>query len=203
MKKLIIIFFSILIIFSGCSNADTSPNSDDNTDNFQNTQVNTISNNNDEASVSVEAESSNIDEDSIKELTEMLPKYQQYLDTIADSINQTLQELSSKDEYYFENNPEEGIDFLYDVVADYKGYVTVLEDLEYNSNPDIKHINSLFIEGLEENIKVFELTIEALKNNTLNEEEFAKQLEESSKKFAEFGVEYRLVAKKAGYEIEE
>lgn len=202
MKNLIIVFFSILIIFSGCSNSDTSLNSDS-TDNIQNTQVNTISSSNNEASDSVEVESSNIDEDSIEELTEMLPKYQQYLDTVADSINQTLQELSSKDEYYFENNPEDGIDFLYDVVADYKGYVTVLENLEYNSNPDIKHINSLFIEGLEENIKVFELTIEALKNNTLNEEEFAKQLEESSKKFAEFGVEYRLVAKKAGYEIEE
>jgi len=194
---------------TGCNNNEPQ---------IENVEVNNAEINNTEAVINTEgtinnstSDESTNDEDSVPvvnndgdntkttNLEEIFPLYVQYLGTIADSINTTLADFETKDQYYFEQNPSEGISLLYNIITDYKGYISVLEDLEYNSNSDISYLNSLFIDGLEENIRVFELSIESLEKGSYNEEEYANQLTLVEEKFDKFSEEYSIIAEKANY----
>lgn len=199
-KKLILATLILIVLglsITGCNNSENQ---------ILDTEVNKtaeINNNNtnDESSDNVNDATTinNSNNEETSNLEEVFPLYVQYLGTIADSINNTLVELETKDQYYFEQNPNDGIDLLYNIITDYKGYISVLEDLEYNSNPDISYLNSLFIDGLEENIRVFELSIESLENDSYSEEEYTNQLTAVQEKFDKFSEEYSIIAKKAGY----
>lgn len=211
MKKYLILTILVVmilaIIISGCNN---SANQTMEVANSEVNNVEIVTNNEEPINNSTSVESTDNqgsmpvanDKNNTTESTdleEMFPLYVQYLGTIADSINTTLSDLETKDQYYFEQNPSEGIGLLYNIITDYKGYISVLEDLEYNSNPDISHLNSLFIDGLEENIRVFELSIDSLEKGAYNEEEYANQLTVVQEKFDKFSKEYSIIAKKANY----
>lgn len=191
----------IMIIALGLSGCSTNENNiiDEEIGSTEEVSNNESANNTNIESTDVESDESNYIAESTSDLEEVFPLYVQYLGAIADSINNTLLELDAKDQYYFEQNPEEGIDLLYSIITDYKGYISVLENLEYNSNPDISYLNSLFVDGLEENIRVFELSIESLENGSYNEEEYANQLAVVQERFDKFSEEYSIIAEKAGY----
>lgn len=204
MKKTVITTFLIVMILfvgiSGCSNNDPEVNDELNINEESVISEESVENN--EVIDNEAVEVTDDDATSTKELEEIFPLYVQYLGTIADSINETLLELETKDQYYFEQNPNDGINLLYNIITDYKGYIAVLEGLEYNSNPDIKKLNFLFIDGLTENIKVFELSIDSLENETYSEEEYTNQLVVVQDKFKKFSELYVVIAEKAGYEFE-
>lgn len=191
----------IMIIALGLSGCSTNENNiiDEEIGSTEEVSNNESANNTNIESTDVASDESNYIAESTSDLEEVFPLYVQYLGAIADSINNTLLELDAKDQYYFEQNPEEGIDLLYSIITDYKGYISVLENLEYNSNPDISYLNSLFVDGLEENIRVFELSIESLENGSYNEEEYANQLAVVQERFDKFSEEYSIIAEKAGY----
>lgn len=194
MKKYLLpaLIFTIILAFaiSGCNNNENQivnekvNNAEEITNNRENNNNSNIDSANNGTTTDIE---------------EIFPLYVQYLGTIADSINNTLVELETKDQYYFEQNPNDGIDLLYNIITDYKGYISVLDNLEYNSNPDINHLNSLFIDGLEENIRVFELSIDSLKQGSYDEVEYTNQLSVVQEKFDKFSKEYFIIAEKAGY----
>lgn len=194
----------IMIIALGLSGCSTNENNiiDEEIGSTEEVSNNESANNTNLESTDVESDVANYIAESTSGLEEVFPLYVQYLGAIADSINNTLLELDAKDQYYFEQNPEEGIDLLYSIITDYKGYISVLENLEYNSNPDISYLNSLFVDGLEENIRVFELSIDSLENGSYNEEEYSNQLTVVQEKFDKFSEEYSIIAKKAGYASE-
>lgn len=200
-KYLIPTLLIIMIIALGLSGCSTNENQiiDEEISNTEGISNNESANNINLESTDVENDAANYNAMSTNDLEEIFPLYVQYLGAIADSINNTLLELEAKDQYYFEQNQKEGIDLLYNIITDYKGYISVLENLEYNSNPDISYLNSLFIDGLEENIMVFELSIDSLENGSYNEEEYANQLAVVEEKFDKFSKEYSIIAEKAGY----
>lgn len=205
MRKYLISAILILMVLAlgltGCNNTENQivDKEINNTAEVNNSSTNIEPSDN----INDEASNNGSNNEDTSNLEEVFPLYVQYLGTIADSINNTLVELETKDQYYFEQNPNEGIDLLYNIITDYKGYISVLEDLEYNVNPDIGYLNSLFIDGLEENIKVFELSIESLKKGSYNEEEYNNQLTVVQDKFDKFSKEYTVIAEKAGYVSEQ
>ena len=207
MNKFLLIMLILLFGITGCSNSDSNE-----TNNINNEPIETINQGeenttNNETTQNQEQNQTNDynqtlpdnNEGEQAQLEEVFTEYVDYIGTIATSINGTVQELQSMDQKFFEENPEKGIDFFYDLIADYKGYIKVIEDLEFNSNQDINYLNGLFIEGLEENIKYLELSINALKTNSINEDQFVKQSEIIQEKFDTYGIEFERIAQKAGY----
>lgn len=194
----VIIIFSLLIL-SGCSSDNQTENNGTINNSITNETPSTKPTT-EPANIETNSETAQTSSDNSEDLEEIFPEYMKIMDSIAGDLIVSLEDLERKDQYYFEKNPEEGIQVFNNILNDFKGYKSELQNLEYNNNPDINNVTNLFIAGLDENIKIIEISIDALKKEEYDQDNFNKLLEESAKKFEVFGEAYRELADKAGYD---